>query len=298
MKTANNRISGKIAFQTDRDKKDSIYSISREGMEYLCDGRMPSFSKDGKKIVFVNAQKVTNRAYGDNKLFIMDLPTKRVKEINTKGLKITQYASPVFDPRSEKVAFIAREEHFENVFVIDLLSNVVEKITDFRKVGEKPLNNFISNVTWSHDGRNLIFNYWGRGVLTVDIKEKTSYVLLDGERSIGKCALSPDGKYMVYSGAMPGKSAKNSELFLMSMTNKEIRQLTNDKWEDTDPCWAQNNEEICYVSFRHNSPVVGGELYVLNIKNGMINKITSSRKEGKKGPFSGWTTDRNPTWAG
>jgi len=156
-------------------------------------------------------------------------------------------------------------------------------------------------VAWRSENE-IIYNIWGDGVYLINIVDKKKKLLLDGTGfSVGEFAVSPNGKDLVFAGngKITGEKVqyKYSELFLMDIETKNIERLTNNSWGDEYPCWSPDGTKICFTSFRHHNTIVGGELYILDLKSEKEYRLTKAEKIKNIHPFFGLTTDKYSTWS-
>ena len=303
VKSSNKNMIGKIVFQSDRNTSyRNLCFVDNLEIKYLCEGRMPSFSSKGDKIVYINAEKIDPRTYSNNKLTILDIATNRREELETADLKISQYASPNFSPDGKNVAFAAKIDKIDNIFILNLATGNLEQLTNYGKNDKKYARNFINCLRWTRDNETIIYKVWGAGLFVIDVQEKHVKMLLDGKKvTCGEFDISPDGQRIIFASngrISNGKvQYKHSKLFLMNFDGTNISQITNNEYKNEYPCWSPDGKKICYTSYRRNSPLVGGELYILNLKDKKEFKLTRAKRAGKKTPFSGWTTDKYPAWA-
>ncbi len=107
---------------------------------------------------------------------------------------------------------------------------------------------FLSQPDISPDGQTVVFCYNG-DVWKVDVSGGTAYRLtaMDGIES--RPRISPDGKWLAFSGQLDG----NSNVYVMTMTGGPITQLTFNDADDSVDSWGWDNKTIYFTSGRENS---------------------------------------------
>ena len=110
---------------------------------------------------------------------------------------------------------------------------------------------------------------------------KTSRLILIPNAVDG--ALSPDGTRIAFVRATGG----NYDLWMQDVNGSDLVQLTSNRFGDFEPAWSPDGKHIAFVSNRHSKgEVLGTSIYVLNIENGRITRLTNAPR----------ATDGAPTW--
>lgn len=291
-----NKFIGKIVFQSDRDNRESgVYVLDNKGIHFICDGKMPRISRDGKRIVFVAVDK------DKPQLYVYDFQINNIKHIKTDGLIMSTYPSPVISPDGGKVAFIAKNNNSDNVFIVDIGALSISQVTTYIDDAKQQQGEFVFYLDWMPDSKGLIYNVWNKGPIRYSFNTKSfANIFSIPKINCGSLSVSPDGKYIAFSsnGCLnDGKTElKYKEIFLMDIDAKNIKQLTHNNYEDEYPYWSPDGKQICFTSFRKNSPLVGGEIYKIDVEKGKEHKLTKTKHKGLITPFSGWITDKYPSW--
>ena len=96
-------------------------------------------------------------------------------------------------------------------------------------------------------------------------------------------AISPDGKRIAFVRQTGG----NYDLWMQDVDGSDLVQLTSNRFGDFEPAWSPDGRHIAFASNRHSKgEVLGTSIYVLNIENGRITRLTNAPR----------ATDGAPTW--
>lgn len=126
--------------------------------------------------------------------------------------------------------------------------------------GRNPIYN--KDGTWiyylTQTGKQIRrFQYLGQDLL---VKSFTS--------AVNGLALSPDGSRLAYLSAITG----NNEIYVLTLSNGQIKRLTNDSHQDVDPAWSPDGSRIAFASDRSGKR----QVYTMNSSDGSnVTKLTS-----------------------
>jgi dipeptidyl aminopeptidase/acylaminoacyl peptidase len=89
-------------------------------------------------------------------------------------------------------------------------------------------------------------------------------------RRVGDPQLSPDGRLVAYSVAVPYLAANRnrSRIYLVDVAGGTPRPLTDEKTSATSPRWSPDGKQLAYVS--------GGQIYVMSATGGDVRKLTDA----------------------
>jgi Tol biopolymer transport system component len=159
--------------------------------------------------------------------------------------RIDLIARPTVSPDGKSVAFVAYADDQCDLFLLDLESRSVRRLT--RTPGPEDTPDFSPN------GRFLVFvGLWGAGpVLSWDLYildlEGHGIEQLTEDPFFDWCPrFSPDGEWIAFESAARGPS----DIHVLRRDGRERTAFTFDEWRDAFPCWGPTGDEIGYGSRR------------------------------------------------
>jgi Tol biopolymer transport system component len=289
----------KIVFESDRKGEHGLYRVDKYGTNFLLEGGCPQVASDGTKIAFIDYKFDNQRREYKMRLAIFNQKSKKVGFINTKELTLALYPCPKFSPDMKCIAFIASDSEGgeNNIYLINVDNGSIEQISNYRS-GDK---SFIQSFDWFSAGDYIAYKNRGEGLVRLNINNKDKDLLIDSTQfSLGEFSIAKNNKYIVFSGngKIKNKTAqyRQTELFLFDLVTREAIKLTNNQYDERYPALNSTGEKVCYTSFRHHSPLAGGEVYIMDIKSRQEYRITKAKKKGTMSPFGGLTNDIYPSW--
>jgi Tol biopolymer transport system component len=176
--------------------------------------------------------------------------------------------------------------------------------TRLRQVTHQAFDTGKYGLTWSPDGRSLLYLVSGNGT---DRKDKIVRSAADGSGATvisppctGHCLgdefpnYSPDGKKIAFDrafGPIVNNNASVVAIFTMSTDGSDLTQLTQSSTptssEDHQPQWSPNGKEIAFVRLNTtDGPQDGSAIEVMNSNGSNLRRLT---------PWSMRATD--PRWS-
>jgi Tol biopolymer transport system component/DNA-binding winged helix-turn-helix (wHTH) protein len=268
----------------------------------------PSFSPDGKQIVFVSSRE------GNLELYL----------INKDGDGLTRLtfdpsddSHPVFSPDGTAIAFTSDRKN-ESADAYLLLnpggSAIILPLTDWNS------NETVEPGCWSPDGTKIAFFSDRNGkddiyVVSAEVV-RPQLLLADAKNNLGFPSYSPDGTKIVYQSeledrtgeirvldvatkqtslvlksempdtspawspdgqwiAFQNRSESNTEICVIKPDGAGLRNLTNNPAKDVTPAWSPDGKQIAFASNRGN-PTQVFQLFLMNADGTNQQQVYSS----------------------
>ena len=118
------------------------------------------------------------------------------------------------------------------------------------------LNRTPYRPVWSPDGQKILFGTKDFACLVVDVASKELVTIAEWKQAkndefyweIDDYAWSPDGRWVCYTTVAQNR---NSRVFLYSMEDKKSVPLTDDFFDNLNPCFDANGEYLYFLSSRN-----------------------------------------------
>lgn len=162
--------------------------------------------------------------------------------------------APSISPDGKYVAFLSEKDIFTiDLFLADATSGkIIRKLASSSGNAHYDALNFLESAgTWSPDSKEIAFVVFSKGsskIIIIDINSGKikREIKFESVRRILNPSWSPDGKYLVFSGAKGGMT----DLYIYNLEKDYLNQLTNDKYADLQPEWSPDGENIVFVTDR------------------------------------------------
>ena len=161
---------------------------------------------------------------------------------------------PTFSPEGDKLAmFTDRSDYTEIVLISANSGKIVKRLVKGERSGDlESLHSYVSGVSFSPDGRKLVFVAKSDGKPTLmfyDIyKDKIYQKKRFGVYSIVNPVWSPDGKKVAFSAV----KGNQQDLYVYTIESDSAVQLTNDDFDDAESSWMPNSSSLIFSSDRPN----------------------------------------------
>ncbi len=226
----------KIAFVSDRDQspdelyRSEIYLMRSDGTgikrltfsKYYSES--PAFAPDGSSIAYVKRYNYDPPKFAIHIYSLID----SVDSIFTPNG--ASQLIPVFSPHGKWFSYYSMDNH--KLYLLNL------------KTGEQKGFLYGWNPVFSSDDRYLFFlgeGSGGRDIFRFRMEDGSLRNLTNSmiqERSI---CLNEDDSKLTYWGYLNLESNQSSQIFLMSLQNNEVVQLTNNDCSNADPIFVSEN---------------------------------------------------------
>lgn len=200
----------------------------------------PRFSPDGKLVTFSNS----GWGIGIEHIYVKQIQQGDAVQL-TFGDCRDQY--PTWSPDGQQIAFLRQRPGYKKlqVMVIPALGGT-----------ERPIAEAWGGLDWSPDGKHLVVS----DNSTVGIPTSLWLLSVDGKQRLPLTAppgdsfsydyyprFSPDGQSIAFIRSVNDFS---SDLYVLSLSDRSLRQLTFDQQRIPSLAWKANGQEIVFSSYR------------------------------------------------
>ncbi|MFP4458347.1 MAG: BamA/TamA family outer membrane protein [Candidatus Zixiibacteriota bacterium] len=159
---------------------------------------------------------------------------------------------PALSPDGNMMAFVSDRRDYTELYLMDLISGDIRKIDSGERGGAlESFHPLRSHSNWSYDGEFLIYTGKKGGKDAIHIynvcedKKEIIYTFEDIEQ-ITTAAFSPDSRLIVFSGLQAGRQ----DLYIFDRKDSSLQKLTDDNYEDRDPKFLDDGQQIIFSSDR------------------------------------------------
>jgi Tol biopolymer transport system component len=150
-------------------------------------------------------------------------------------------ATPIWSPDGQQIAFLSRRDSQNGIWIMPAFGGAATLV----KALDGPSAGLVG---WSKQSQ---IYFVSRGnLMSVDINSQqvSEVVKFESTRALDRSfGVSPDGERIAYSDVQNGQR----DLFVVSKSGGDRKQLTNDQPADTRPVWTPDGESVVYSSSRN-----------------------------------------------
>ncbi len=199
-----------------------------------------------------------------NRRLYMSKDSARTSPINNNSvLKKYKYTKHYYQLRisndAQHVAYTTYELGQFKVYVRNLEEKKQKRILKFGPKIERIDDYNYPLINWHPNGKIVMLVYELKDQIvihTYDIETKEKKIRnLPGFEKVNSFSFSHDGKKLAMSGVKKGKG--QSDIFIFTLNNSGLEQITNDIWDDNNPVFVKSSKQIVFESNRVNDTVKG-----------------------------------------
>lgn len=223
--------------------------ISNSKVKHKTIDNDPSWSPDGKQIVFSRSFLLEGQIYKYHALFIMNSDGSRLRQIITK--EAVDATNPNWSHDGKKITFI-NQRSYDGISIVTIN-------TDGSVLNSVPLSENLSKPILSPDRQYIIFTETFVDAYTPPPKDSLSsdgsyptYIYITDANGSNRRRLtdfssytpawSPDGKKIAFSAI---QSNGKDGIWTINPDGSDLKQLTR---RGVSPAWSANGEYIVYVN--------------------------------------------------
>ena len=285
---------GKIAFTSNRGGSKQIWVMNPDGSDQTQltfafeSAHVPSWSWDGTKIAFVGSWPCDcGNSQTTSHLYVMNADGSDQTLLTTEWFTATgptylkprvhNSVAPAWSPDGQLI--LIQKENSDN-------PGQVGKAYVIRAdgTGLRDLSPSIHNADWSHDGKRIVFDFNGLGIVTTpapsagsggdraDVSANgTTLTTRPGDR---RASWSPDDSKIIFNRSPLGDGSA-PHVFLMNADGSTPTDLTQ-QTADQLPAWAPDGTQIVFGSFDPRSDRDNHDIYSMSADGTGRTRLTTA----------------------
>ena len=291
----------------------------------------PQWSPDGKWIAFTVTEWNRKEDKRDTHIYLVAATGGNPIRL-TNGER--GESAPQWSPDGTRIAFLANRDApnpaapsapRNQIWLISARGGEAEKLTDEEAT--------VSQFRWSPDGRQIAYivrdtpkdkaerdkqrkekfdaivvdsNFLYSHIWTINLAERKKHRVTDGTFTASDPQWSPDATQIAFVAGKQGAQEssftdiaedRNTDIYVVSATGGEARQLTNNPAADEAPRWSHDGKQIAYLA--SDDPMSWAEktdLMLLDAAGGTPRNLTGAYEDSINGPPK-WSPDGQTIYA-
>lgn len=208
--------------------------------------------------------------------------------------------SPSISPQGDKIAFITNRNFYFDVYLMNAVDGkIIKKLVEGNRSPDfEELNILTPGLTWSPDGNKIALSAKSKGydvIYTIDVESGDRQTVPVRIEAIQSVIWSNNGDYLAFIG----QDKKQSDVYLYNFNSKELINLTDDLFSDSDPSWSFDDSKIYFASdrgeFLERSQLPGDfniyeyeygqtDIYSIQLADGIIERLTDYPNSSESSP--------------
>jgi len=200
--------------------------------------------------------------------------------------------APAISPDGGRIAILSDRDGYADIFLISAIDGreIKKVISGGRTPDFEELKWLQSGITWSPDGEKIALTSKigprdALNIIDVNTGEKKSFTFKTVE-NLFTAEWSPDGKKI----AMVGHQNRQSDIYVYNLETKDLRNITDDIYSDSEPRWSPEGDRIMFISDRGDNLQAGvnamyqydytnKDIYIYHLEDESIERVTDSPYE-------------------
>lgn len=229
----------------------------------------PSYSPNGKKIVFVSG-------YVNEEIYTIDAGGGGKTQI-THNNKAD--FDPDYSPNGKKIVSVSGDGNDGELYTIDVRTGHRVQLTHNNKDDYDP--------SYSSDAKKIVFVSGGSAsdageLYAIDASGGGKTRLTHNNKADYDPDYSPDGKRIVYEGSDTfgdlNVDKAESDIYTIKAGGGDKTHVTNtDNVDEFEPSYSPDGKKIAYTAYKANA--AGGDIYTIDVGGGGKFRVTHTNKD-------------------
>lgn len=220
--------------------------------------------------------------------------------------------APAISPDGSKIAILSDRSGYADIYLIDAISGeeIKRLVKGNRSIDFEELKWLQPGISWSPDGKRIVLAAKSGkqdALYLIDVeKKKRKKMITFRMDGLFTATWSPDGKKLAFVGNV----GNASDIYVYNLETKELVNLTDDVFSDSEPVWNPDGTKIAFVSDRGDflqneyNPKTGEylkggiqnhdysqmDIYIVDVSTKKITRVTDTEYNEN---YPVWTHTRN-----